>query len=116
MEIPETDYPKVGRRILGCDACQLVCPRNADLKRRTPPSEMIDCMRLEKLLTKPDIDRMAKYIQLKEPLVRRQAALAAANTGRKDLLHLMEAFVGGEDEKLDKTARWAIAQIKSNKT
>jgi len=110
--MPEEYYPKMGRRILGCDTCQHVCPKNAGLKREQPPADMIDCMKLEELLTKPDIDHISKYIKLYETSVKTQAVLAAANTGRKDLLPLIEALTGSEDKTLDRAVKWAVNQLK----
>jgi len=112
--MPEEDYPKMGRRIQGCDTCQLACPRNAALEREQPPTDMIDCMKLEKLLTKPDFGLLSKYISTwyaKENRIKTQAALAAANTGRKDLLPLIQTLIGSEDKMLDKTARWAAGRL-----
>ena len=109
--MPEAEYPKMGRRIRGCDTCQLVCPHNARIKKVEAPNEMVDCLNLEKLLTKPDIERMAKYIKLSEPSIKTQATLAAANTGRHDLLHLIEPFVNSKDEMLAKIVRWAVLQL-----
>jgi len=66
---------------------------------------MIDCMKLERLLTEPDISRMSKYIfhwYAKESRIEAQAALAAANMDRKDLLPLVQALIGSEDKMLDK--------------
>ena len=111
-ELPIEVYPKMGRRILGCETCQRACPSNARLKQGQPPAEMTDYMRLEELLTKPDIDRIAKYIQLNETNVKSQAALAAANSGRKDLLPLIEAMIGDDNEALSKIARWAAEQLR----
>ena len=107
-DIQEEDYPKMGRRIRGCDTCQLVCPSNAAVKREQPPADMAALLKLEELLTKPD----TKQIGLSEPYVKSQAVLAAANTGRKDLLPLVEALIGSEDEVLDKMARWAVRQLR----
>jgi len=45
--------------------------------------------------------------------VKTQAALAAANTGRKDLLPLVEALIGSEDAALDKIARWAADRLRN---
>ena len=111
--MPEDDYPKMGRRILGCETCQDACPANAALERKQPPAEMADCMKLDALLSNPDIERMSKYTTyLTEIRVKSQAALAAANTGRKDLLPLVEALIGHEDKMLDKMARWAAGQLR----
>jgi len=112
--MPEDDYPKMARRIQGCDTCQIACPHNAALKREQPPSDMIDCMKLEKLLTEPDIGGMLKYIShwhIKENRIKAQAALAAANTGRKDLLPLVQALIGSNDKMLYKMAHWAVERL-----
>ena len=112
--MPEEDYPKMSRRIQGCDTCQRACPYNAALEQEHPPADMVDCMKLERLLTEPDISRMSKYIfhwYAKENRIKAQAALAAANMGRKDLLPLVQALIGSEDKMLDKMARWAAERL-----
>ena len=73
---------------------------------------MIDCMKLEKLLANPEFDRISKYFQLNESSVKPLTVLAAANTGRKDLLPLVEALIGNEDKVLDKIARWAASRLR----
>lgn len=45
-------------------------------------------------------------------LIKSQAVLAAANTGRKDLLPLIEDLIDNEDESLDKRARWAVKRLR----
>jgi len=55
---------------------------------------------------------MAKYIRLDETRVKSQATLATANTGRKDLLPLVEALIGSEDQALDRMARWAAERLR----
>ena len=111
-DMPEEDYPNMGRRIMGCDTCQSVCPKNVELKREQPPADLIDCMKLEKLLTDPELDRISKYFQLHEPGVKPLAALAAANTGRKDLLPVIETLIGNEDKILDKIAKWVCVRLR----
>jgi len=111
-DLPEQDYPKMGKRILGCESCQLVCPKNAGLAHERPPADMADRMRIEKLLSDPDIECICKYVRLGEVDVKTMAVLAAANTGRKDLLPLVERLVGSEDKVLDKVARWAVNRLR----
>ena len=111
-DMPEEDYSKMGRRITGCDACQFACPKNAAVRREQPSAEIAACMKLEQLLTKPDMDCISKYVHLNEVQVKSQAVLAAANTGRKDLLTLVEALIGNEDKTLDKMAKWAANQLR----
>ena len=90
--------------------------RDAALKREVPPADLVECVNLENLLTEPDIDRMSKYVDtyyIPENRVRAQAILAAANTGRKDLLSLIESEIGIDDEARNKAARWAAEILKS---
>jgi len=113
--LPEDDYPKMGRMIQGCDICQRVCPANAALARRQPPADMAECMKLETLLNGPDMAGMNKYMlsmYVNEKRILSQAVLAAANTGRADLLPLVEARIGDGDAALDKMARWASERLK----
>jgi len=112
--MPEDDYAKMDKRIVGCDACQIVCPKN-DLLERVQPSESVkDCMMLDKLLTDSGIEEALKVTKLRygsETGIKRQAVLAAANTGRKDLLPLIEPLIDSEDECLRKMARWATDRL-----
>jgi len=114
--MPEEDYSKMDKRIVGCDICQHVCPKNALLKWEQPPTAVIECMKLEKLLTDPGIDDMFNITKLKHTStkdVKRQAIFATANTGRKDLLPLILPLADSDDEWLRKAARWAIRQLQS---
>ena len=112
----EEDYPRMGRMILGCDICQLACPKNASIVREAPPEDMARRVRLEDLLSGPDIGGMSKYIfhtYLNEKMIRRQAVLAAANTGRTDLLPSITelAETCGEDDTTKKIALWAVKKL-----
>jgi len=113
--MPESDYPKMERRIIGCDTCQKACPRNAGLKEERPPGDMADCMKLEVLLTDLDFETMSRYMSyvLRDAMIKRQAVLAAANTGRKDLLPLVGALTDSGDEWLGKMARWSASRLKN---
>lgn len=112
--MPEEDYPKMGRRIQGCDTCQQVCHYNDSLKRERPPADMIGCMQLGSLLSAPDIDHMSEYIlrgYIPEDRVKIQAVLAAVNTSAKDLLPFIQDLIGSENKMLDKIARWAVKRL-----
>jgi len=110
-DLPEGDYPKMGRRILGCDTCQNVCPFNAQIVKKEAPADMAEYMKLENLLTDPNIEKISKYIKLDAELVKMQALMAAANTGRADLLPLVEALANGGGTR-EKIARWAITRLR----
>ena len=111
-DLKEVDYPKMERRILGCDTCQHVCPHNTALKRVGPSAELIEYTQLETLLTSPSLDTLLQNKWLDEIYVKSHAVLAAANTNRKDLLPLVEALVNSEDDELSKRAKWAVEQLK----
>jgi len=111
-ELPEANYKNMGRRILGCDVCQHVCPYNAALKRIQPADELVDFMKLENLLTSTDFGSISEHVQLDETRAKSQAVLAAANTGRKDLLPLVERLAKSDDIVLSKMAQWAVGCLK----
>ena len=111
-KFPEEDYPKIGKRILGCDTCQHVCPSNGAIKKEQLSAEMTDYMKLEELLTKPTLNNVLGIKYLNETFVKSQAVLAAANTGRKDLLPLVEALIGSEDKTLSKMAQWSADRLR----
>jgi len=111
-KLPQDAYSKMGRRIYGCDACQLACPHNANLERTQPSAEMEACMQLEELLTNPTVGGVIQNGQLTESYVKSQAALAAANTGREDLLPLVEALTGSDDANIKKMAQWAASRLR----
>ena len=110
--LKETDYPKMERRIIGCDTCQHVCPHNAALKRVRPGTDVVEHTKLETLLTAPALDSLLQIKYFADVSVKSHAVLAAANTGRKDLLPLVEALVHNEDAELSKRAKWAVELLK----
>lgn len=118
----EDDYPKMNRRIQGCETCQRVCPLNEALVPEQPPADMIECLKLENLLNSPDIECMSNYVNpifIKEKTIKAQAALAAANTGRKDLARMVDAFIDGNqldpvdsrDAAFIKMGKWASERL-----
>jgi ferredoxin len=112
-DLPEEDYPKMGRRILGCETCQQACPCNASLKRGQPPADIVELTQLDELLSIPNYDKISNYVNLYEPSVKPMASLAAANSGDKSLLPLIEGIAAGSnDATLAKMAGWAAKQLR----
>jgi len=111
--MPHETYPKMGARIYGCDACQQVCPHNAKLKHTEPLTDIINSMKLEELLTNPILGDLLQSNQLSDSYVKTQAVIAAANTGRTDLLPFIEALTTNEDATIRKTAQWAASCLRN---
>ena len=113
-DMPETHYSLMGRRIMGCDTCQRVCPHNREIVSVTPSAEMVAPFRLEELFNGPDTDAISaritkNYTNRTGILI--QSVLAAANTGRTDLLPSIHKFVDDENGTLRRVSRWAIEKL-----
>ena len=111
----------VGAWLFGCDLCQEVCPFNLKVSSTTEP---------EFLAWKagPELP-LAEILSLDEggftsrfggsPVHRtgrnglvRNACLVAANTGRRELLDLIEPLVADPDPGVSDAARWARDRLK----
>ena len=112
--IPEKFRPLIGKSVLGCDICQRACPRNACVQDVEPPQELTDALRPEKLLT-GDVKPLAALVgsNYARPVrMQARAALIAANTGRKDLLPLLEDLCSHAFENVREHAKWAVEKLK----
>ncbi len=121
--IPPKLRPAVGAWLFGCDRCQEVCPRNADVE---PASDA----RLTDLIAGPALDLAMLLGGLDEeefdarltgsPLVRigrlgltRNACIVAANLRATDLLPQLLKLAEHADAILSEHARWAVAALRS---
>lgn len=113
---PERLRTLLGECILGCDWCQRVCPRNAQVQTIAPPRALRDALDLKALLSgvyRPLIPFLGANNARKQRVTAR-ALLAAANLNRRDLLPEIQALAEqSESAMVREHARWALAQLQS---
>ena len=119
--IPVEFREKIGNRIYGCDDCLAVCPWNrfADAARAhrafLPRAELaapalVDLLQLDdpafrKLFAGSPIKRIGRNRMV------RNAAIAAGNSGRAELIPHLRALAGDADEVVAEAARWALGRL-----
>ena len=119
--IPEEFREAIGNRIYGCDDCLAVCPWNrfADAARANKaflPREELAAPRLDELLRLDDAG--FRRLFAKSPIKRigrdrlvRNAAIAAGNSGRAELIGPLRALVDDPDAVVAEAAEWALARL-----
>ena len=122
--IPEEFRAAMGNRIYGCDDCLSVCPWNrfADTARRNQaflPRAELAAPALADLLALDDAG--FRQVFSGSPIKRigrgrmvRNAAIAAGNSGRAELLPVLQRLVGDEDEVVAEAAQWAVRRLSSS--
>ncbi len=119
--IPEEFREAIGNRIYGCDDCLAVCPWN----------RFADAARAHKaFLPRAELAApgLAALLQLDDPAFRnlfagspikrigrnrmvRNAAIAAGNSGRAEMVPHLQALTADEDEVVAEAARWALDRL-----
>ncbi len=121
--IPEELRSGMGRHVFGCDICQDVCPWN-----RKAPITAADEFSPRLGLVNPALEWLAEMSaeQFREAFrgspirrtkrsgLRRNAVIALGNSGRRDVLPLLEELTCDEDETVAESARWALVQLKED--
>ncbi|MBQ2955736.1 MAG: epoxyqueuosine reductase [Clostridia bacterium] len=111
---PEPLRKSLGGSLLGCDICQRVCPRNAQVIPAAMPDELRRALDLSQLLSgnfKPLIPFLGKNNARRQRLTAR-ALIAAANLKRHDLLPLIAPLREcRESEMVKEHAEWAYDQL-----
>jgi epoxyqueuosine reductase len=119
-EIPEEMRAGMGRHVFGCDICQDVCPWN----RKAPATSAPEFAPRPELVN-PALDWLAEISEeefrttfpaspvrrAKRSGLRRNAVIAAGNSGNRKFLPLLERLASDKDETVAATARWARQQI-----
>jgi epoxyqueuosine reductase len=118
--IPEGFRAELGDMVYGCDICQDVCPWNRAIERRRATTRIAGdatpTVSLRDWLTRNGDELVAEFDRLYVPRnearwLRRNALVAAGNTGTSDLATAVKEHAHAEDPMLRETARWALEQI-----
>jgi epoxyqueuosine reductase len=118
--IPQEYRPALGAHVYGCDICQDVCPWNRGIERRrsaaAPPAETEPAVSLLDWLTTSAGELRGRYDRLYVPRnegrwLKRNAIVAAGNSGDASLVPLLEEYAAGEDKMLAEHARWALERL-----
>jgi len=119
-EMPEDVMSGLGDRVYGCDICQDVCPWNRGTERRRAgeplPGDAEPTVSLADWLTASEDELSTRYDRLYVPrndgrFLRRNALVAAGNSGDPNLLALVERHAESDDELVREHARWAAARL-----
>ena len=113
--MPEFLRKKNGMRLLGCEICQRVCPKNAGLPKTKPPA---DPFRLERLLhfdkaARMELGMLIGANEARPARVLAQAALAAGNSGNDAYLPALNALCAHENPVVAAHARWAAETLRA---
>ncbi|HZF94563.1 MAG TPA: tRNA epoxyqueuosine(34) reductase QueG [Allosphingosinicella sp.] len=122
--IPEEFREAIGNRIYGCDDCLAACPWNrfADAARANraflPRAEMaapalgdllaLDDAAFRQVFAGSSIKRIGRGRMV------RNAAIAAGNSGRAELVPVLEGLVADEDAVVAEAAGWALGRLASS--
>jgi epoxyqueuosine reductase len=119
--IPEEYRAELGTQVYGCDICQDVCPwnRGIEKRRRTEPvpESAEPFVSLLEWLEASDEDLRAGYDRLYFPrndpkYLRRNALVAAGNSGDAELADAVAAYGEDADDVLRETALWAASRLR----
>jgi epoxyqueuosine reductase len=118
--IPAEYRAELGDQVYGCDICQDVCPWNHGIARRRGaedlPADAEPFVSLVDWLEAEDTELRARYRRLFVPrndarYLRRNALVAAGNTGGSDELTAIGPYLTGDDELLREHAEWARERL-----
>jgi epoxyqueuosine reductase len=119
-EIPDELRAGIGRHVFGCDICQDVCPWN----RKAPPTAAEEFAPRPELVN-PALDWLAEMTEeefrstfrgsplrrAKRSGLRRNAVIAAGNSGDRKFLPMLEKLAHDEDKTVAESARWARSKF-----
>ena len=118
--IPEEYRAEVGTQVYGCDICQDVCPWNRGVEKRRGdepvPEDAEPFVSLREWLEAPDEELRSRYDRLYFPrndpkYLRRNALVAAGNSGDEGLSDSVDRYEDHPDEMLREAAAWAATRL-----
>jgi epoxyqueuosine reductase len=119
--IPEEYRSDLGSYVYGCDICQDVCPWNRGTEKRRAseplPEGAEPLVSLVDWLEAPDEDLLHRYDRLYFPrndprYLRRNALVAAGNSGVVELSPAVERWSESDDAMLREHAEWALERLR----
>ncbi len=119
--IPDDYREALGTQVYGCDVCQDVCPWNRGTEKRRAVEPLADdaepVVSLVEWLRASDDDLRDRYDRLYVPrndprYLRRNALVAAGNSGDPSLAPLVEEYTESDDELLAEHAAWAAERLR----
>ena len=119
--IPADYREALGTQVYGCDICQDVCPWNRGTEKRRAaeplPDDAEPVVSLLDWLQAPDDELRERYDRLYVPrsdarYLRRNALVAAGNSGDPSLASLVDRYAEFDDPLLREHATWALAQLR----
>jgi epoxyqueuosine reductase len=118
--IPEPYRAPLGAQVYGCDICQDVCPWNSGIEKRRagekPAGESEPVVSLLDWLEAPADELRWRYDRLYFPrndarYLRRNALVAAGNSGDPSLADAVAAYAEDPDDLLREHAAWAQERL-----
>ncbi len=112
--IPEEFRDAMGDRLYGCDDCLDACPPGVRLLQRS--GEHRGQVDIAWVLNAEDDELLEAfdrfYLPRRRPgVLRRNALVAAGNSGRRDLIEVVRPYTEHEDPILVEHARWAFERL-----
>jgi epoxyqueuosine reductase len=119
--VPPAYREEMGSYVYGCDICQDVCPWNRGTEKRRAdtvfPDDAEPVVSLLDWLEAGDDQLRTRYDRLYFPrndprYLRRNALIAAGNSGEASLAPAVERWAEGDDDLLREHAEWALERLR----